>query len=67
MIKRTFTFAARPTSDLSAAREALVVVRFAVRSAHWLEVLRTNTRTYTINQIHSSNAVCEAQRVTHSF
>ena len=30
MIKRTFALAVRPTSDLSAARETLVVVRFAV-------------------------------------
>ena len=60
MIKRTFALAVRPTFDLSAARGTLVAVRFAVRAAHRFMVLRTNTRTYTINQIREFNAVFAA-------
>ena len=63
-IKRTF---ARPTCNLSAARDTLVAVRFAVRAAHRFTVLRTITRTYAINQIHGFNAVFVARRVRRSF
>ena len=66
-IKRTFgALAVRPTFDLSAARDTLVAVRFAVRAAHRFIVLRTNTRTYATNQIHGFNAVFVARRVTRS-
>ena len=57
MIKRTFALAIGQTFNLSAARETLVVVRFAVRAAHRFVVFRTNTRTYAINQIRIFNAV----------
>ena len=68
MLKRTFcALAALPTFDLSAARETLVVVRFAVRAAHRFTVLRTTTGTYAIHQSHGFNAVFVARRVTRSF
>ena len=57
MIKRTFAPAIGKPFNLSAARETLVVVRFAVRTAHRFKFLRTNTRTYAINKIHGINAV----------
>ena len=56
MIKRTLALAISHNFDLSAARGTLVVVSFAVRVAHRLIVLRTNTRTYDINKIHGINA-----------
>ena len=68
MIKRTCgALALRPSVNLSAARETLVVVRFAVRAAHRFTVLRTITRTYATNQIHGFNAVLVARRFTRTF
>ena len=61
--KLTLAYAALPTCNLSATRDTLVDVRFAVRAAHRFIVHRTNARTYAINQIHVFNAVFVARRV----
>ena len=45
MIELTFDALSEfPASNIGAARDTLVVVRFVIRAAHWYIVLRTITR-----------------------